>query len=360
MHTDHHLLWPDGAPHAAGTNAADQPALTIHLPARGRANGAAIIVNPGGGYRILASDHEGLQVARWLNSIGVAAFVLRYRLGTRYSTDVSLLDGQRAVRYVRQKADAFGLSPTRIGMLGFSAGGHLTVAVGTQFDSGNPNAADPIERMSCRPDFLVPIYAVTNGVIRGRKADEYTATDTRVDASTPPTFLVHTHEDSIVSAEQSLLFYRACLAAGVQAELHVFGYSDHGVGLSIGDPDTQHWTLLLQRWLRRTGMLTDKRRVAVTGRLRIDNETPGYAWITLTPDDDNAPSANVRVYAGGDGSFAIDAAHGPVTGPHRVQVHQLSTQIYDRDGGYSMNDTRHFERRVDVKADAVLELSVRS
>ena len=360
MHIEQHLLWPDGAPHASGNAPADQPALTIHLPDRQVANGAGVIVNPGGGYRTLASDHEGLQVARWLNSIGIAAFVLRYRLGTRYSTDVSLLDGQRAVRHVRHHASSCGISPMRIGMLGFSAGGHLTVAVGTQFDSGNSNAADAIERVSCRPDFLVPIYAVTNGAIRGRKADEYTATDTRVDATTPPTFLVHTHEDSVVSAEQSLLFYRACLAAGVQAELHVFGYSDHGVGLAVGDPDTQHWTHLLQRWLRRTGMLTDKRRVAVAGHLRIDEKPPGYAWITFVPDDGNAPTANVRVHSGSDGSFAIAADQGPVPGPHRIEVHQLSTQIYDRDGGYTLDNARRFELRADIQADATLELNLHS
>ena len=147
--------------------------------------------------------------------------MLRYRLGERYHSDVSLLDGLRAVRLVRHRAADFGIAENRMGMLGFSAGGHLAVAVGTRWDAGDPEAVDPIERASSRPDFLVPVYAVTNGILRGRKADEYTPADVRVNESTPPAFLVHTHEDGTVPASQSTLFYDALLAAGVQAELHI-------------------------------------------------------------------------------------------------------------------------------------------
>ena len=232
---DRRLLWPDGAPEAAGDEAIDRPALTVHLPDPGNANGAGIIVNPGGGYRVLASDHEGLQVARWLNRAGIAAFVLRYRVGPKYHSDVSLLDGLRAVRYVRAHAAAWGVAPHRLGMLGFSAGGHLAAAVGTRYDAGQPDNADPVERENSRPDFVVPVYAVINGPVRGRKADEYTPADERVTADTPPAFIVHTHEDTIVSAEQSLLLYKALLDAGVEAELHVFGFGEHGLGLGVGD-----------------------------------------------------------------------------------------------------------------------------
>lgn len=237
-------LWPDGAPHALGDLAIDQPQLTVHLP-DGDATGTGVIVNPGGGYRILAADHEGLQVARWLNRRGIAAFVLRYRVGERYHSDVSLLDGLRAVRLTRHRAADFGIARNRLGMLGFSAGGHLAVAVGTRWDDGNANAADPVERESSRPDFLVPVYAVTNGILRGRKADEYTPADVRVDASTPPAFLVHSHEDAIVPASQSTLFYDALLRADVPAELHVYGFGEHGMGLGPGDPDFRDWPKLL-------------------------------------------------------------------------------------------------------------------
>ncbi len=345
------LLWPDGAPAARGDAAADRPAITVHLSGADVATGTAVIVNPGGGYRILASDHEGLQVARWLNRIGITAFVLRYRTGETYDTRTSLADGQRAMRFVRHHASALGISPRRIGMLGFSAGGHLSVAVGTAAHAGDAQAPDPIERESARPDFLVPVYAVTNGVIRGKKVDEYFPTDTLVDASTPPSFLVHTPEDEMVSAEQSLLFYRACLAAGVQAELHVFGYGEHGVGLAVGDPDTREWMPLLQRWLRRTGMLTDRPRIALRGRLHIGSKPPGMAWITLLPDDANAPIARVRASAAADGAFVIDSAHGPTAGPHRVEVRWVSKRNgFSNDGAYTLDDAREYACRANLAA----------
>lgn len=344
-------LWAGDAPGARGTAPADVPALTVHLPAREIATGTAVIVNPGGGYRILASDHEGLQVARWLNRLGIAAFVLRYRTGETYDTRTSLADGQRAVRFVRHHAAALGVSPRRIGMLGFSAGGHLTVAVGTAEAAGDAQAADPIDREGARPDFLVPVYAVTNGIIRGKKIDEYFATDTRVNASTPPTFLVHTHEDELVSAEQSLLFYRACLAAGVPAELHVFGYGEHGVGLAVGDPDTREWMPLLHRWLRRTGLLTDRPRVAVRGRLHIGGKPAGMAWVTLVPEDANAPIARTRASAANDGTFIIDAAHGPAEGPHRIEVRWVSKRNgMANDGAYTLDDAREFHTHAHIRA----------
>ena len=190
INVDEAILWPNGAPSALGTGTIDTPALTCHVAEAG--NGCGIVVCPGGGYRVLASDHEGLQVAKALNRIGITAFVLRYRVGTRYGTDISLLDGLRAVRFVRHHAEEWGIN--RVGILGFSAGGHLAVSVGTYVDEGKQEVSDSIDRESCRPDFLVPIYAVTNGIKRGRKADEYTPADTNVNANTPPTFLVHTHD----------------------------------------------------------------------------------------------------------------------------------------------------------------------
>ena len=337
------LLWPDGAPGALGDGDIDQPRITVHLPAQDVATGAAVIVNPGGGYRILAADHEGLQVAKWLNRRGIAAFVLRYRVGERYHSSVSLLDGLRANRLVRHRASAFGVSANRIGMLGFSAGGHLAVAVGTRWDEGDPSADDAVERQSSRPDFLVPVYAVTNGVLRGRKADEYTPADVSVNASTPPTFLVHSHEDAIVPASQSTLFYDALLKARVPAELHVYGYGEHGMGIAPGDPDFQGWPTLLLNWLRRGGFLTDKRRCAVNGRVTRNGEAMGMAWITFHPVDENAPLARARTSRGDDGAFAIDAAHGVVPGPHRVTVDHVSEQFpHTNTGIYTLADSvRH-------------------
>lgn len=337
-------LWLDEAPGAVGQDAIDVPRITVHLPSADATLGAGVIVCPGGGYRVLAADHEGLQVAQWLNRRGIAAFVLRYRLGERYHSSVSLLDGQRAVRLVRHRAAEFGIAPNRVGLLGFSAGGHLTVAVGTGWDAGDASAADAVERVSSRPDFLVPVYAVTNGIERGRKADEYTPADARVNAATPPTFLVHGHQDGIVPASQSTLFYDALLKAGVPAELHIYGFGEHGMGLGAGDPDFGHWPALLLNWLRRHGFLTAAKRERVVGRVTRHGTALGTAWVTFTPLDGNAPAARACVYRGTAGAFTIPASHGLVPGPHRVTVHHVSGQHpYGKTGDYTLDRARRHD-----------------
>src|SRR5579884_1842090 len=154
------LLWPDGAPGAQGSADIDKPTLTPYLLAPGRGAGTAVVVCPGGGYSHLAMDHEGDQVARWLNSLGVAAFVLKYRLGPKYHHPVELGDAQRAIRTVRSRAAEYRILPDRVGIMGFSAGGHLASTAGTHFDAGNAAAADPIERAGSRPDFLILGYPV--------------------------------------------------------------------------------------------------------------------------------------------------------------------------------------------------------
>ncbi len=349
-------LWPEGAPEAVGDLAIDRPQVTVHLPDPATATGAGIIINPGGGYRVLSSDEAGLQVARWLNRRGIAAFVLRYRVGERYHSDVSLLDGLRAVRLVRHRAADLRVATNRLGMLGFSAGGHLAVAVGTRWDAGDANAVDPIERVSSRPDFLVPVYAVINGILRGRKEAEYTPADTRVNASTPPTFLVHTHEDGIVPASQSTLFYNALLEAGVAAELHIYGFGEHGTGLGAGDPDFGGWPKLMLNWLRRCGLLTQGERQAVTGRVTLDGKVMGRAWVTLLPLDGNAPPARVRTSRGEDGRFSIPASHGVVPGPHRVEVHHSSEQFpLTNTGAYTLDDAVRYRLGIiQIGADPLL------
>ena len=344
LHYDTCALWesdvPEALPSTAG-EALDTPQVTVHRPARG--HGGAVVVAPGGGYRILASDHEGLQVARWLNRIGFVALVLRYRVGERYHSSISKLDGLRAVRFARAHADRYGIDRDRIGFLGFSAGGHLTTMVGTHADAGEPNADDPLERESSRPDFLVPIYAVTNGLERGRKADEYIPTDSRVTSDTPPAFIVHTHEDDIVPAHQSTLFYDALLRAGVPSELHVFGFGEHGGGLGAGDADYARWTELFEHWARRMGFLTGKPRVAASGTVSVAGEVLGMGWVTFTPIDPHAPMARARFNRAGGGRFSIDLAHGPTPGPHKVEVAHISN-IYPHvaTGEYSLVDARRY------------------
>lgn len=263
------LLWPNGAPGASGTTALDQPTITIYLPAQNPTH-TGIVVCPGGGYRMLATDKEGTQVAHWLNARGVAAFVLTYRLGPRYHYPVELLDAQRAIRYVRSHAAEDGLDPTHIGIWGFSAGGHLASTTGTHFDAGNSNATDPIERVSSRPDFMVlayPVISMEPGIahigsmhnLLGEQPNPMLqnelSNETQVTPQTPPTFLFSTTNDEGVPVMNSVLFYEALVHAGVPAELHIFEQGHHGSGLGQGNPQLRMWPVLLQNWLHLNGWM---------------------------------------------------------------------------------------------------------
>jgi Esterase/lipase len=263
-------LWDNGAPGALGQTDADTPTITAYRAPRG-SSGAAIVVAPGGGYGALAMEHEGRQEAYWFNAMGITAFVLKYRLGPRYHHPVELGDAQRAIRTVRARAAEFGVLPNRIGMMGFSAGGHLTATAGTHFDAGQPDAADPIDRVSSRPDFLILCYpvisfdpAVTHaGSVRNLLGDspdpkliDDLSNDLRVTSQTPPTFLFHTTNDNAVPVENSVRFYLALRRANVPAEMHIFENGPHGVGMALGDPALSAWPSLLMNWLRARGLLT--------------------------------------------------------------------------------------------------------
>lgn len=265
------LLWPEGAPGAVGNEEADRPSLTIYLPPAERAVPTGVVVCPGGGYAKLAMDHEGRQVAEWLNSLGVAAFVLKYRLGPRYRHPAPLNDAKRAIRMVRSRAAEFRVAPDRIGVWGFSAGGHLASTLATHFDGGDPAAADPVERASCRPDFAILAYPVisltTEYVHKGSRRNllgedpdpallESLSSEKQVTPRTPPTFLFHTDEDKGVPAENSVLFYLALRKAGVPAELHIYERGRHGVGLAPDDPVLSSWPGRLADWLRVRGLLS--------------------------------------------------------------------------------------------------------
>lgn len=263
-------LWPGGAPGALGTQDSDIPAITVYLPRTMTANTPAIIICPGGGYVNLAMNHEGRQVANYLNSLGVAAFVLRSRLGPRYRHPIELGDAQRAIRTVRSRAAEWRLDPARIGILGFSAGGHLAMTASTQFDAGNPSAADAIDRVSSRPDFTVlgyPVISMTESwthqgsknSLLGPNPDPQLAKslsgEQAVTQQTPTTFLFHTNADTAVPPENSVHYYLALRKAGVPAEMHIFEKGAHGVGLANDDAALSEWSKLLANWLRVRGVV---------------------------------------------------------------------------------------------------------
>lgn len=260
------LLWPHGAPGAKGQADADKPAVFVYPAPAEKAIGAAVVVCPGGGYGHLAIDHEGHQVARWLNDHGISAFVLKYRIAPRYHHPAPLQDAQRAIRTVRALAPSMHIDPKRIGIWGFSAGGHLASTAGTHFDAGKPDAEDPIERQSCRPDFLILAYPVitlkppyahmgSRNNLLGKDADpklvDELSNDERVTAQTPPTFLFHTDADRGVLPENSILFYRALKKHKVPAELHIYEKGNHGVGLAPNDAVLSTWPDRLADWLKR-------------------------------------------------------------------------------------------------------------
>lgn len=264
------LLWENGAPGALGQADTDKPTITAYRAPRG-STGTAIIVAPGGGYGALAMEHEGKQWAYWYNAMGVTAFVLKYRLGPRYHHPIELGDAQRAIRTVRARAAEFAILPDRIGMMGFSAGGHLTSTAGTHFDAGKPDAADPIERAGSRPDFLILGYPVISfdpaithaGSLKNLLGDnpdpklvENLSNELQVTAQTPPTFIFHTTNDNGVPVENSVRFYLALRKAKVPVEMHLFENGPHGVGMALSDPALSAWPGLLMNWLRARGLLT--------------------------------------------------------------------------------------------------------
>jgi acetyl esterase/lipase len=258
------LLWPEGAPGAMGSEDLDRPALSIYLPPADKASGAAVVICPGGSYRALSMDLEGRQVAEWMNARGLAAFVLKYRLGPRYHYPAQLDDAQRALRYVRLHAGEFHIQANRVGIMGFSAGGHLASTAGTHFDAGKPDAADAIDRLGSRPDFLILGYPVitleapyahemSRRMLLGDQPDpklvQLLSNEKQVTAQTPPTFLFHTDGDKSVPAENSVFFYLALRKAGVPAEMHVYQRGAHGAGLGVKDAILASWPARLADWL---------------------------------------------------------------------------------------------------------------
>ncbi len=362
-------LWPQGAPGAKGDEDKDQPFLLCWPAPKDKANGAAFVVCPGGGYGGLAADHEGTQIAQWLNGLGVSAYVLHYRLGTNgYHYPIQLMDVQRAVRWVRATSSAQGRDPQRIGIIGFSAGGHLTSMAATLFDE-KPAAmtADEIDQVSARPDLAVPVYPVISmsdatahqgsrknllGPDHTEEQARWVSTQLRVTSQTPPIFLFQTNQDTVVPAENAVAFYLACRQHGVPAELHVFEPGPHGVGLSLGDPVLGSWAGHLRDWLRNRGFLKPAVRTAVTGSVTVNGQPVSWGFVVFRPEDEAAAVACARVMRG---RFKLDAANGPVVGKHRLTV---SFSAADVPGTVSADGTVTINRaNPDQKGDWVVPIS---
>jgi acetyl esterase/lipase len=267
--TKKELLWPNGAPGAKGNDANDKPTMTIYLPTKEKATGSAVVIFPGGGYTHVAIDHEGHQVAHWLNELGIAAFVVDYRhRGRGYGHPAPIQDAQRAIRTVRSRSAEFGIEPNKIGIIGFSAGGHLASTAGTHFNDKFYEPVDANDIASARPDFMILIYPVismgpfshsgSRSALLGRNisqdlVDKF-SNEKQVDSNTPPTFLVHATDDKTVPAENSISFYLACKKAHVPAEMHIWQKGEHGFGLGKSGTPVSRWPALCADWMDKMGL----------------------------------------------------------------------------------------------------------
>ncbi len=239
-----------------------KPTLTIYRPAKDKDTGTAILICPGGGYWNLYWQLEGEEVAAWLNSLGVTGIILKYRVPRRPDEPKGeparrpLQDAQRAVSLVRSRAIQWGIDPQRIGMVGFSAGGHLALATATNFEKRTYGPIDDIDKISCRPDFAILVYS---GYLKAKDKDEL-APGLRIPAGTPPIFLVHGGDDIVSPPEHSLFMYLALKRAGVPAELHIYATATHDFGVRPSDHPYSTWTDSCAHWLRHQGFLQPQTR----------------------------------------------------------------------------------------------------
>jgi acetyl esterase/lipase len=273
-------VWPNGAPENNGMTQPEElfegkrvrnvseAEMGVYLPKMGVNTGAAVVICPGGGYIMEAMDHEGYDLAEWLTTQGVAGIVLKYRLP--YGHDqVPLEDAQRAIRIVHQKAAEWGINPAKIGIAGSSAGGHLASTAGTRFDLGKPDASDPTEKYSCRPDFMLLLYPVitfseeyghmgsrTNLIGPGNKWElvEKYSNELHVTAQTPPTFLVLADDDTAVPTRNSIEFYLALKKNKIPAEMHIFRDGGHGFGMTKKNLPVDQWPNLFAQWMKAQGI----------------------------------------------------------------------------------------------------------
>ena len=273
-------LWEGDAPGALGAEEKDIPTAIVYLPTKDSFKGqqldsqsdlptAAIVIYPRGGYGHLAMGHEGHQIAAWANELGYAGIIVSYRhRGRGYGHPYPMLDAQRAIRLTRSKAEEWNIDPAKVGVLGFSARGHLTTTVLTHFDNGQSAGTDPVDRPSCRPDFGVVCHAIIalgksspigqSKNLLGSDLDPelvtFLSNEKQVNVSTPPCFVWHTAADKVVAAENSLRFFSSLVTHGVPSELHIFPEGRHGIGLGQDIPGADQWPTLCKNWFERIGL----------------------------------------------------------------------------------------------------------
>ena len=245
------------------------PTIEVYLPAKQIATGQAVVIFPGGGYSILAYDWEGTDFAKWLNSQGIAGIVVKYRLPKSVSLtdpkEVPLMDAQRAIRMVRQNASSWNIDPAKVGIMGFSAGGHLASTLSTQYNHAVDRLMDSVDQLSARPDFSILVYpvitfvnpAIHSGSMKALLGENQTeelkqrfSAELNVTNETPPTFLVHAGDDTGVPVENSLLYYAALRQSGVTASLHVYPKGGHGFAFGLGKGPVENWRTVLLDWMK--------------------------------------------------------------------------------------------------------------
>ena len=314
------LLWPSGAPGATGTSDEDKPALIPFLPDPAKRNGAAVLVVPGGGFTIRAVDHEGVLIAQWLKDHGITAFTLRYRLRPLYNRIDWVKDGQRGIQYIRAHAADYKISTNRVGTIGFSAGANLIGDVSLNALSGQPNAADPLDRFATRPDFMILGYGAFQIPLNA---------DSATIAGLPPTFMYGTEEDAGV-LRGMVEMYGRLFKAGASVESHFFQNGIHGSGFALGDPTLGEWPKLLHHWLAVSGFLTDKPQISLSGVVKLDGSPLLKGMVILTPEDNpDAPPVVVYINNTGTGElgrFSVPKKQGPIAGKYKIEVRQDATR----------------------------------
>jgi acetyl esterase/lipase len=309
------LLWDKAAPRATGTSNEDKPAVYPFLPDSSKNTGAAILVCPGGGNQTRCVDFEGVLIAQWFRERGIAAFVLRYRVAPLYTGAEARLDTQRGVQFLRANADKFRIAPDRIGAIGFSAGASNICGATFSALPGNPDAADPVDRVSSCPNFLIPVYG-------GGQLPE-------ANSPLPPTFMYCTSEDGAIN--RMLNLYAALRKSGVPVEIHFFEKGPHGTAFALGDPVLGEWPNLLYSWMRLKGFLTSAKRVPLVGIVKLDGDPFPRGTIVFHPVNQvGAPPVVGYIFnstAGRPrGEYTIAADVGPVPGKYRVEIRQDATR----------------------------------